>query len=210
MVSLSGQTGAPSLPVAGTAGTQAGMVWAGTDGSLNYVHSSGDSVALVTASAERSPATNLSISGESTGSMVTYNGTTGWANLAIGDSGEVLTSTGTAGGPVWQSAGSVLPNQLVKAWVQFNGESGGGDLIGSYNVASVSSNSAGSWTVTWDSAFTGTDYCVLVTPYMSSGIDNRVDTPILALSTGAVNIEALDDNQTRVAVKRIMVVAIGA
>lgn len=55
---------------------------------------------------------------------------------------------------------------LAKAWVNFDGTAVTTDLTGvrdSFNVTSVIDNGTGDFTVTWDTDFANTDYCLACT-----------------------------------------------
>lgn len=49
-------------------------------------------------------------------------------------------------------------DSLPRAWATING--GNGTLINSFNVDSLTDNAAADWTLTWRSAFPGTEYVV--------------------------------------------------
>jgi hypothetical protein len=50
----------------------------------------------------------------------------------------------------------------AKAWVDFNGNSGASPVIrASYNVSSVTRNSTGNYTVTFTTAMSDTNYCLV-------------------------------------------------
>ena len=57
------------------------------------------------------------------------------------------------------STPSEVANGRAKAWVNFNG-SGTVAIIDSYNVASITDNATGDYTINFTNAMTDADYCV--------------------------------------------------
>lgn len=89
---------------------------------------------------------------------------------------------------------SVTPvnsNQLVKAWVEFNGNSAVGvncTVRASYNVATVTHTANGTYTVNWQTAFTNSKYATVVSINPSPGGSREVGYP--SKTAGSVSILA--------------------
>jgi len=83
------------------------------------------------------------------------NGTSAPQFVAPSTNGNVLTSNGTT----WvSSAPSTNSSQLAKAWVAYNATTA--TILASYNVSSVTLNSAGKQTVNFTTAFSDANYCI--------------------------------------------------
>ena len=96
----------------------------------------------------------------STGGKTPTLTNTGVTSVTAGTGISVSASTG---GVTITNTSSVATNQLVKAWVTYNG-SGGASIGGSFNVSSVSRNSNGDYTVNFSSALPSANY----TPALST------------------------------------------
>lgn len=162
-----------------------------------------DSVVLYCDGLEWHIASDVAVGGDITGpasatdrSIALYNGTTGKTikdGVALGSSGQVLTSNGAGADPTFQAAAggpaqatkaaieaetnenTYLPPDLLKhnpgvakAWANFNDAS---TVAGSQNVSSVTDVGIGNWRVNLTTSFSGTGYSA-----GASG-DKRSDAP---------------------------------
>ncbi len=74
-------------------------------------------------------------------------------------SGYIATSGTPTGSP---TANALYKDNIVKAWINFNG-TGTIAINDSFNVSSITDNSGGDYTITWDTDFANTDYSVMGT-----------------------------------------------
>lgn len=99
--------------------------------------------------------------------------------------GTIENNTGT-GAPLFKNNAGTEIGQLVKAWVNFDG-SGTVAIRDDFNVASLTDNGTGDYTLTFDTALANNDYALVT--------NQRLDT-----SGGAPNIlhtgNEHDDNTT--------------
>ena len=99
--------------------------------------------------------------------------------------GTIENNTGT-GAPLFKNSSGTEIGQLVKAWVNFDG-SGTVAIRDDFNVASVTDNGTGDYTIAFDTALANNDYALVT--------NQRLDT-----SGGAPNIvhtgNEHDDNTT--------------
>lgn len=73
----------------------------------------------------------------------------------------------------------------AKAWVQFDGTAGTISPAGSYNVTSLTDNSTGNYTITWDVDFSGTGYSAVSS---QGGGARYVDVQSYAVGTVLVRV----------------------
>jgi hypothetical protein len=121
---------------------------------------------------------------------ILYRGSTSWARLAAGTSGQVLTTQGAGANPLWASAtiastaeaqagtentkslsalrlreglnaSGTAPIYACRAWVNFNG-TGTVGIRSSGNVSSITDNGTGDYTVNFTTAMPDEDYAVCV------------------------------------------------
>lgn len=103
-----------------------------------------------------------------------------------------------------------LGNGTIKGWIKFDG-TGTVAITSSYNVTSITDNSAGNYTVTWDTDFADDDYC-----YVCAGgnDDNSGETSTYATpqdqGTGYCRIVVNADTGTDTDVQAVYVMAVGA
>ena len=90
------------------------------------------------------------------GDIIYASGAAAFSRLAKGTAGQVLTMNSGATAPEWVS----IPK--VKAWARFDG-TGTPSLTASYNVASITDNGTGDYTLNFTNAIGSTDYVVQVT-----------------------------------------------
>lgn len=99
--------------------------------------------------------------------------------------GTIENNTGT-GAPLFKNSSGTEIGQLVKAWVNFDG-SGTVAIRDDFNVASLTDNGTGDYTIAFDTALANNDYALVT--------NQRLDT-----SGGAPNIvhtgNEHDDNTT--------------
>ena len=99
--------------------------------------------------------------------------------------GTVQNNTGT-GAPLFKNNAGTEIGQLAKAWINFNG-SGTVETRDDFNIASLTDNGTGDYTITFDTALANNDYALVT--------NQRLDT-----SGGAPNIvhtgNEHDDNTT--------------
>ncbi len=84
----------------------------------------------------------------------------------------------------------VVPNtqqnhaSACKAWVMFTGSTGA--IVASYNVASVTRNSTGDYTVNFTTNFTSANYCPVITPLYTAS--NALMGQVKSLAAGTAEI----------------------
>lgn len=96
---------------------------------------------------------------------------------------------------ITQTSGSA-PYYGARAWVNFEGSASGATIRGSQNVASVTRNAAGNYTVTLTTAMPDTNYAVVVNAMSAdstSGVRFHGGYPS---STTEVNVYATSDNRS--------------
>ena len=96
---------------------------------------------------------------------------------------------------ITQTSGSA-PYYGARAWVNFEGSSSGATIRGSQNVASVTRNAAGDYTVTLTTAMPDTNYAVVVNAMASDGTDGVRFHGGYPSSTTEVNVYATSDNRS--------------
>jgi len=105
------------------------------------------------------------------GELITYDATGAPANVAVGTSGQVLTSGGAGVAPTFQTAAgggadtslsnlSATGEQMVcQAWVNFDG-TGTVAINDSHNVSSITDNGTGNYNVNFTTAMGNGEYAV--------------------------------------------------
>jgi hypothetical protein len=93
---------------------------------------------------------------------------------------------------ITQTSGSA-PYYGARAWVNFEGSSSGATIRGSQNVASVTRNAAGNYTVTLTTAMPDTNYAVLVNAMSSDGTGGTRFSGGYPSSTTEVNVYGTSD-----------------
>jgi hypothetical protein len=91
--------------------------------------------------------------------VILGNGTSAVQVVAPSTSGNVLSSNGST----WQSLAPAL-----KAWVKFNGSTGG--IIASYNIASISVNATGNYSINFTTPISDANYTVVTGGMYSAGV----------------------------------------
>jgi hypothetical protein len=93
---------------------------------------------------------------------------------------------------ITQTSGSA-PYYGARAWVNFEGSASGATIRGSQNVASVTRNAAGNYTVTLTTAMADTNYAVLVNVMKNDALDGVRFNGGYPSSTTEINVYATND-----------------
>jgi hypothetical protein len=84
-------------------------------------------------------------------------------------------------------------SQSVKAWVRFSGAATVVTIDDSFNVTSVTRNSVGNYTITWDTNYATANYAI---GHMVRGADSNRFAGIIAQAAGTLQIEIWDADNT--------------
>lgn len=105
-------------------------------------------------------------------------------NGSFGTSGQILTSAGTAGPPTWTSA------VTARAWVVFDGTVASPTAAAGSNIASITKNGTGDYTINFTTAMPSANYAVAITGANSGSlaVTGVVDTTT-APTASAVRIQ---------------------
>jgi len=95
---------------------------------------------------------------------------------------------------ITQTSGSA-PYYGARAWVNFEGSASGATIRGSQNVASVTRNAAGNYTVTLTTAMPDTNYAVVVNAMSADNTDGVRFHGGYPSSTTEVNVYATNDER---------------
>lgn len=106
-------------------------------------------------------------------------------------------------------ANALYRENLVKGWITFKGPATA-SIYGSYNVASLTRNAVGDFTITWDRDFAAT-------PYALAGLVQEASTRVAAVNikfntvpaVGSVTIKVEDNATTEVDSDIVTLIAIG-
>ena len=131
-ITISGTTG-----VAGVDGSASAPATTGTDSNSGLSYAA-DEVKISTGGSER---LRLASAGQ-----------VGVAGANYGTDGQVLTSTGASSAPAWETT-----SRDVKAWIKMNG-SGTVGIYASYNVASITDEGTGDYTITFTNNMSDANY----------------------------------------------------
>lgn len=101
------------------------------------------------------------------------------------------------------------PYYGARAWVNFEGAAGGATVRGSQNVASVTRNAAGNYTVTLSAAMPDTNYAVMVNVMASDGVAGVRFHGGYPSSTTEVNVYMTNDSRAGVDYTMVNVVVFG-
>lgn len=96
---------------------------------------------------------------------------------------------------ITQTSGSA-PYYGARAWVNFEGSASGATIRGSQNVASVTRNAVGDYTVTLTTAMSDTNYAVVVNAMASDGTAGVRFSGGYPSSTTEINIYGTNDART--------------
>jgi hypothetical protein len=100
----------------------------------------------------------------------------------------------------------------AKGWVSFNGGSGainGGAGVGSYNVASVTRNGVGDYTVAWATGFSSTGYAVAIWGQRTTASDPCFIT-MTSIAASSLRFATRQSNGTAEDYPLITVIALGS
>jgi len=100
-------------------------------------------------------------------------------------------STGTA--TVFRDSAGTEIGQLCKAWVNFNSSSGSAVIRASFNVSSVTYNTAGDYTVNFTTAMTDANYAAFAS---ASPEYNNTPGGLIAMHCGVSNLTQQDPTTT--------------
>ena len=90
--------------------------------------------------------------------------------------------------PVFQNTSGTEIGSLVKMWINF--DMNAGSITDSFNVSSITDDGTGLFTVTYSSAFSNTNYCILSgeAAKTTDDTDNRYITRTLDRSTSNMQV----------------------
>ncbi len=102
--------------------------------------------------------------------------------LAVRDSNNALTAIqlsavrGTAANtaPVFQDSAGTQIGTLARAWVYFNAGTGSPVITGSFNVASITDNGVGNFTVNFSNVMPDANYCAILTAESGVSVSPRL------------------------------------
>ena len=109
---------------------------------------------------------------------------------------------------ITQTSGSA-PYYGARAWVNFEGSASGATIRGSQNVASVTRNAAGNYTVTLTTAMADTNYAVLVNVMKNDALSGVRFNGGYPSSTTEINVYATNDARDGVDMPMWIVVIFG-
>uniref|UniRef100_A0A6M3IIK2 Tail protein n=1 Tax=viral metagenome TaxID=1070528 RepID=A0A6M3IIK2_9ZZZZ len=129
----------------------------------------------------------------------TGTGTSAWAQVA-------LTTDVTGVLPLANGGSATTGDSIIKGWINFDG-TGTISTNDSYNVAGITDNGTGDYTVTWDTDFANTNYCITI----AQGVDanSARSSQIISLATGSARLETVDASGANVDASIVCVMAIG-
>ncbi len=134
-------------------------------------------------------------------------------NVGIGTAAptETLEVTGgikvTGAAPNPPSANTLYKDNIIKAWVNFNGTTG--TIRDSFNVSSVAIVGTGNYVITWDTDFANTNYAIAsfaADPSYALSLNSFSNPPF---PVGSVNVASYDDQSIPRDARTICVIAIG-
>ena len=91
--------------------------------------------------------------------------------------------------PVFQNTSGTEIGQLVKVWINF--DMNAGSITDDLGVTSITDDGTGVFTVTYDSAFSNTNYCILSgqASKIEGDSDNRYISRVRAKYAGSMQVE---------------------
>ncbi len=123
------------------------------------------------------------------------------AALAKGTALQMLRMNAGATAPEWSDP--VNTQGVVKGWVSFDGSGGSVSINDSYNVSDVTYLSAGTYRVTWDVDFAGTNYACIASSAAYATVRNA------NIAAGTVEVRSADSGGNFTDTSRMNVMAIG-
>ena len=193
-----GLTGVPTTPTAapGTNTTQiasTGFVKAAIDAVLGGVASAFDTLSEI--------ATDLGLKALKATTITAGAGLTGGGDLSTSRSLAIDPATQAEQEAASITTKAVTPGRqhfhpgMAKAWAVFNG-SGTPAVIAGYNVASITDNGVGDWTIVFNDVMSNTNYCVLANAEEVSPADTMYPMNVFVRAggkaTGSVRVVALN------------------
>jgi len=193
-----GLTGVPTTPTAapGTNTTQiasTGFVKAAIDAVLGGVASAFDTLSEI--------ATDLGLKALKATTITAGAGLTGGGDLSTSRSLAIDPATQAEQEAASITTKAVTPGRqhfhpgMAKAWAVFNG-SGTPAVIAGYNVASITDNGVGDWTIVFNAVMSNTNYCVLANAEEVSPADTMYPMSVYVRAggkaTGSVRVVALN------------------
>ena len=193
-----GLTGVPTTPTAapGTNTTQiasTGFVKAAIDAVLGGVASAFDTLSEI--------ATDLGLKALKATTITAGAGLTGGGDLSTSRSLAIDPATQAEQEAASITTKAVTPGRqhfhpgMAKAWAVFNG-SGTPAVIAGYNVASITDNGVGDWTIVFNAVMSNTNYCVLANAEEVSPADTMYPVNVFVRAggkaTGSVRVVALN------------------
>ena len=136
------------------------------------------------------------------GNLITYDASGNPAAVAVGTSGQVLTSGGAGVAPTFATTAggadtslsnlsATGENLVAQAWVRFNG-TGTVAINDSYNVSSITDNGAGDYTVNFASALANANYAMATSCLNASAPNTVVENHgAPTRTTGAIRLYCL-------------------
>ena len=106
------------------------------------------------------------------------------STLAVG-----TIKSASSAAPVFQNTSGTEIGQLTKLWINF--DMNAGSITDSFNVSSITDDGTGLFTVTYSSAFSNTNYCILSgqASKITDDTDNRFISRVLDRSTTNMQVE---------------------
>ena len=93
----------------------------------------------------------------------------------------------------------------IKAWVNFDG-TGTISINDSFNVASITDNGTGDYTITWTDAFSSANYVVSGL----TGVNTAAFVRVFSIAAGSVRIQTVEDGGATTDQNVVMLMAIGS
>jgi hypothetical protein len=184
-------------------GTQ-GDVIISTGAALSRVAAGTKGQALTTGGA----AADATFEGMTTQGDIEYHNGTTRTRLAPGTAGDVLISGGAAANPSWLT----IEDMIIKGWITLDG-TGVINADDSYNVSGIVDNGAGDYTITWNTDFANTNYCVATCESEYAANNAAIKATIHTLAVGSARIEgrstASGAEATRFDLAKVCLIAIG-
>jgi len=99
-------------------------------------------------------------------------------------SGDIAANTITSG-----DLAATVTDPIAKVWIKMDG-TGTISINGSYGVSSITDNGTGDYTISFSSAFSDTNYCVVtgLASYSLGDADRRWPTHVEAIATGSITV----------------------
>lgn len=127
-----------------------------------------------------------------------------WTNTTsnISTTGTITGVNVTSGADPGHTHTTPNTNAIIKGWCSFNG-TGVIAIKSSYNVSGITDNGTGDYTVSWDTDFADTNYCVVAN---SNGRETQLGTK----AAGSIQILTRGSSGGAIDTSEISVIAIGS